>query len=120
MAELWYGKKRILSDMRVARSTFAISKGLMFAFKKKISRGICLVMPVSKDVKYGAAVTMMFCFYKMDILFVNSSFKVVDKVELKPWKISYIPREKCKYVIESLPKTFNEIEIGEKVTIKGL
>lgn len=117
MGKLLHKGKIILDSMRIARSTWAISKGLMFSSKKTISKGICLVMPVEKDVKFGAAVTMWFCFYKMDILFINSSYIVVDKITLSPWKLSYIPKEKCMYVIESTAGKFDTISIGDHVDL---
>ncbi len=104
--------------MIYATSMLQISKGLMFAGKKKIKKGICLVMPGKVDVKFGASVTMMFCFHKMQMIFIKSNLEVVDKVTLRPWKITYTPKDKCCYVIESLPKTFDNIKIGDKIEIK--
>lgn len=107
----------ILEEMRVARSGLSLAYGLMFASKKKVERGMCLVFP-NKDVKYGAAITMWFCFMSYEILCINSNFKVVDKVVLRPFKTTYIPKDKCKYVIESLPGTFESIKEGDVVRIK--
>lgn len=101
--------------MKYLTSVFTISKGLMFASKKKIRKGVCLVMPSKKDGRFGSSVTMMFCFYSMQILFVNTKMEVVDKVTLRPWISTYTPKAACKYIIESLPKTFDKIEIGDNV-----
>ena len=118
MAELINSKKEVvLKDMRVARSGLSLAYGLMFASKKKVQRGMCLVFP-RQDVQYGAAITMWFCFMSYEILCVNSNFKVVDKVVLRPFKTTYIPKDKCRYVIESLPGTFKSIEEGDIVRIK--
>lgn len=117
MGKLRYNNKEVLSSMKIATSTWAISKGLMFASKKKIKKGMCLVMPVKDDVQFGAAVTMMFCFHKMEIIFINSKYEIVDKVILKPWRVSYIPKQPCHYVIESLPGTFKDFNIGDRVEI---
>jgi len=117
-AKLYHNKKEILSQMLYATSTYEISKGLMFSSKKKISKGMCLVMPTKKDVRFGASVTMMFCFSAMEIIFINQKFKVVDKVVLPAWKISYIPKEACTFVIESTVGKFENINIGDIVEIK--
>ncbi|MFP4402439.1 MAG: DUF192 domain-containing protein [Candidatus Nanoarchaeia archaeon] len=118
MAELIHKSKTILPQMRVAQSGFALAYGLMFASKKKVRQGLCLVFPGNEDVQYGATITMWFCFFKYEILFINSNKEVVDKVILRPWRMSYIPKEKCKYVIESLPNTFELIKIGDRIKIK--
>lgn len=118
LAKISHDGKIILDKMKYATSTYQISKGLMFSGKTKIKNGMCLVMPSTKDVKFGASVTMMFCFSSMEIIFVNSNMEVVDKVILKPWKISYTPKKECRYVIESLVGTFKNIEIGHVVKIE--
>jgi uncharacterized membrane protein (UPF0127 family) len=86
----------------------------MFASYKKVSRGMCLVLNKDKFVNLH----MLFCFYNYGILFVNSKFQVVDKVVLKPWCLKYVSKKPCKYVIESLPKTFNKIKINDIIKIK--
>lgn len=101
-----------------ATSTFRISLGLMFASKKRIDKGICLVMPIKKDVKFGASVTMFFCFFPMEILFVNSNFCVVDKVILKPWRLNYTPKSACMYVIESSVGKFKDINIKDIIKLE--
>lgn len=118
MAKLIHNGKEILSDMRYLESVFSVSKGLMFSGKEKIEKGVCLVMPSKKDVKYGASVTMLFCFSSLEVLFVNSDFFIVDKVILKSWKPSYTPKGPCRYVIESNPGSFKDLNVGDKVEIE--
>lgn len=108
----------LLPRIKMATSTFAISKGLMFAGEKKIKQGICLVMPASKDVQFGASVTMFFCRHPMDILFVNSDMKVVDKVTLKTWVANYTPKAPCKYILESWKGSFGEVKLGDSIELK--
>ena len=117
MEKLIYKNKTILKEMKYATSIFEISYGLMFASKKKIERGICLVMPIAKNLKFQSAVTMLFCFHSMNILFLDEKFKVVDNVNLKPFKFSYIPKKSSKYVIESTKDKFKNIKIGDRVKI---
>lgn len=118
MAQLIHNSKVILENMGVANSGIQLAYGLMFASKKKVQKGLCLVFPGSVDVRRGATITMWFCFRKYEILFINSKYEVVDKAVLRPWKTSYVPAKACKYVIESLPTTFDEISLGDRVQIK--
>lgn len=103
--------------MKYATNIFEISVGLMFASKKRIKKGICLVMPTRKDSRFAGSVTMLFCFASYDILFVNTQYEVVDKKTLKPFVFSYTPKAKCKYVIESSKGSFSKINIGDKIAI---
>lgn len=104
--------------MRYATRVTEISRGLMFATRKRIERGLCMVMPSDKDVKFGSSVTMFFCFSSLDVLFVNIKYEVVDKVTLKPWLPNYTPKAPAKYVIESSVGKFKDINVGDKVEIK--
>mgnify|MGYP006270758429 FL=1 len=103
--------------MRYITSILGISFGLMFSLPTRIKKGVCLVMPTDKDVRYGASVTMMFVFSSLDIIFVNSKYEVVDKITLKPWVTTYVPKKECRYIIEGSKKTFKNINIGDKVEI---
>lgn len=116
--KLIHKNKIILNEMKYATGTFEISKGLMFKGKKEVEKGMCIVMPSKNDVKYGASITMFFCFSDMQILFVNSKFEVVDIKTLKTWTPSYTPKKPCKYAIESIPNKFDMIKIGDKIKIE--
>ena len=117
---LYHKEKPVLPEMRISNSLFRISYGLMFSSRKKIRKGLCMVFPATKDVRYGASVTMFFVWYPLDIIFVNSSGIVVDKITLKPWLPSYTPRAACRYVIEAQKGQFSDLAIGDKVHISGL
>ena len=118
MAKLIHNKKEILSNLKYASSFWDISIGLMFRGKETIKKGICLEMPSSEDIKTGATITMLFCFHPLEILFVNSKHKVVDKTILKPWALAYTPKAACKYVFETTPNTFKNIKIGDNIKIE--
>ena len=120
MAKLIHKGKVVLTEMKYLTSMWEISKGLMFASKKKCEKGVCMVMPTQKDVRFGSTVTMWFCFHRLEILFVNSNFEVVDKAILRPFKNSYTPIKECIYVIECFPGKLNKIKIGDKIKIVKL
>ena len=116
--KLIHNNKIILNEMRYSTNIFDISKGLMFKGRKTVEKGLCMVLPSSKDVKFGASITMLFCFVDMQIIFINSEFKVVDKKNLKTWTSNYTPKKPCKYIIESTIGKFDKIKIGDLVSIK--
>ncbi len=118
MAKLIHKKKIILKNMKYATRISEISRGLMFASKKRVKSGICLVILSKKDVRFGSSVTMLFCFSSLEIIFVNSKFIVVDKVILKPWRFNYTPKIPSKYIIESSIGTFKNIKIKDTIKIE--
>lgn len=112
MAKLMHNGKTILNNMSYLNNLFSISKGLMFASKNKVKNGACLVIP--KNTK--PTIHMFFCFYPYEILFVDENYQVRDKKLLKPWTM-YSSKNYARYVLESLPGTFKDIKIGDKIKI---
>lgn len=104
--------------MIYAKSIFTIARGLMFSSKKRIDKGMCLKLPHYKDSKYGAATTNLFVFYPLAIIYVNSKFKIVDKIVLKPWVFNYVPKSSCMYIIESTKGKFDNLNVGDVVKIE--
>lgn len=118
MSKLIHKNKTILNQMKYASSPLSLAKGLMFATKNKIKKGICLALPGKEDQKTNATITMLFVFHPLEIIFINTKMQVVDKTILNPWKISYIPKKPCKYVIETTPGTLKNIKIGDQIKIE--
>ncbi len=116
-AKLIYQNKIILENMKYASSFLSRAKGLMLASKKKVKNGICIALPVKTDTRFKASVTMLFCFYPLEILFVNSAFQIVEKTILRPWKFNYTPANACNYIIEAEVGTFANLEIGHYIKI---
>ncbi|MCA9460153.1 MAG: DUF192 domain-containing protein [Nanoarchaeota archaeon] len=117
MAKLIHKGKIILPHMKYATGTFEISTGLMLASEKKVKKGICLVMPSLGNVKFGSSVTMLFCIHDLEIIFVDTNFKVVDKKILKTWTPSYTPKAAAKYVIEAQVGDLKDIKVGDSIEI---
>lgn len=80
--------------MKIKYCNSWISKaiGLMFSFRPKI-----LVFSFKKE-KF-IPLHMFFVFRTIDVLFLDSKKKIVEKATLRPFSV-YIPIHKAKYVIE--------------------
>jgi uncharacterized protein len=119
----WSNKKShklVLKDIYVTKNLFEKSFGLMFAGKKKCENGMLFEFLKRKETRFGASITMFFCFYSLDIIFINKDKKIVDKTTLKPFKWNYTPKKKCVYVIESIKDRFKNLKVGDLVSIELL
>ena len=110
-------KDLILKDLKIAKNKINCAYGLMFASKKRCRNGLKLSF-LKEEVRFGASITMLFCFFPLDIIFVNSKNKIVDKVALKPFKFTYVPKEKCLYVVEVYKGGFSKLKIGDFIRIE--
>src|SRR3989338_6045084 len=90
-------KKLIIGKVKLAKTRAERMRGLMFS--RKPEHALILCMP--KESRIGSAIHMMFVFYPLDVLFLDSKKQVVDKVlGLKPFALNYVPKRAAKYVVE--------------------
>lgn len=66
-------------------------KGLMFSKK----RNVYFVNSKSQKV----IIHMFFVSFPLNILFLNESFEVIEKIVLQPWRV-YFTKKPVKYIIE--------------------
>ena len=115
MAQLVYNGEVILKKMKYIASVFGVMKGLMFSGKQQIKDGVCLALPFKKDSCAG--VTNLFVFSHLNVVFVDSTFRVVDKTTLYPFKFHYRPAGLFRYIIESSESSLRKIKISDNVKI---
>lgn len=103
-------KRIIIKKVKVAKTHAQRMRGLML--RKKADYALILCMP--QESRISSAIHMLFVFYPIDVLFLNSKKQVVDKVlGLKPFALNYVPKRPAKYVVE-LPEGYGKkAEIGD-------
>jgi len=86
-----------------------------FTFRRKLEKGEGLVLVDKQDSRVNAAITMLFVFFDLGVIWVNGSGKIVDKKLARSWRLSYSPKEPAQYVIESHPNILEKIQIGDHI-----
>jgi hypothetical protein len=106
--------KRVIGRRTVfCRSVFSQMRGLMFS-RNDEDRALVMAFPKERIVPLH----MMFVFYPIDILFVDSGKRVVEiKAGAKPFISQIVPKHKARYVIELAAGKImeNKIKIGDKL-----
>ncbi|MBI2530471.1 MAG: DUF192 domain-containing protein [Candidatus Diapherotrites archaeon] len=103
--------KMIIRKAKLAKTSAQRMRGLMFS--RRPDYALILCMP--RESRLGAAIHMLFVFYPIDVLFLNSKKQVVDKaLGLRPFALNYAPKRAAKYVVE-LPEG-----LGKKARIGDL
>jgi len=96
-------KKTVASEVEVAKSPWAKTKGLMF--REGIGEDSCLLMDFENE---GPHSIWMFCMkFRIDVIFLDGNRRVTDIFEkVKPvsfnpgtWKV-YGPSKNVKYILE--------------------
>ncbi len=103
-------KKTIIRKVEIAKTHLQRMRGLMFAPKPDYALILC--MP--QESRINSAIHMLFVFYPIDVLFLNSKKRVVDKVAgLKPFSLGYAPKRPAKYVVELPEGLGKKAKIGD-------
>lgn len=86
-----------------------------FTFRRGLAAGEGLVLVEPADSRMSSAVTMLFCFMDLGVIWVNDAGEVVDKTVARPWRLSYVAQAPARYVVELDPALLAEVEIGQRL-----
>jgi len=103
----------LIEQSRWCNTFFSRMRG--FTFRRKLEKGEGLVLVDKQDSRVNAAITMLFVFFDLGVIWVNGSGKIVDKKLARSWRLSYSPKEPAQYVIESHPNILEKIQIGDHI-----
>jgi len=107
--------KPVLGKIKVVRNFFARFKGLMFS---KEPQPLVIEFPQSSGIK--APIHTFFVKFPIDVIFLDTNFKVVDFIEnLLPFKL-YISQSLAKYLLELPQQTIKSsgIEFGDIIIFR--
>ena len=102
-----------LIRIMVCDTFFYRLRGLMF--RKNISQDEGLLLVQGNDSRVDSSIHMLFVPFKLGVIWINSNFKVVDRIIAKPWGLAYFPTVPAKYTLEIHPDHLTEFEIGDEV-----
>ena len=107
-------KIKIIKKIKIADSFFRKFKGLVFEKKENFDYG--LIFHLEREGRINASIHMLFVFFPIDAVFLNSKKKVVDIARnLRPFILNYTPKKAAKYIVE-LPIGLSEkIELDDKL-----
>jgi len=110
---------QVLVDRARWCNTFG-SKLRGFTFRRSLAPGEGLVLVEQSESRMNSSITMLFTLCELGVVWVNSSFEVVDKTLARPWRLSYIPQSPAQYAIEADPSILDKIEVGDRVRFDSL
>jgi len=84
-------------------------------FKKYLPDEQGLLLVQSSDGKVNSSIHMMFMWIDLAVIWINSDYKVVDRVIAQRWKLGYFPKSPAKYVLETGVSHINDFNIDDVV-----
>ncbi|MBA7625274.1 hypothetical protein ES703_32701 [subsurface metagenome] len=110
--------KILVSEIELADTFWRRFRGLMF--RRKFQRGKALMFKFSKPSRY--AVHMWFVWFPIDLIYLDSGFRVVElRAGLKSWRF-YRPKAIVNYLIEAPVGTISRagVKVGHKISLEGV
>ena len=96
---------------------FCQLRGLTFRSRLPWEEGLLLVG--TRDSRLNSSIHMLFVWFDLTVVWINSEQKVVDKVLARPWRPAYFAKRPAKYVLEIHPERWGDFEIGDAVRFKN-
>ena len=106
-------RKKVIEKVRFANGFFGKFRGLMFERKKNFDYG--LVFEFGSEKRIEASIHMMFVFFPIDAVYLDSQKKVVDVATVKPFSLNYTPKKKAGFLIELPAGTAKKICTGDNL-----
>ena len=106
----------VIGNLKFADNFFRKLKGLMFERRGNFDYG--LVFEFAGEAKIGASIHMLFVFFPIDVVYLDSGRKVVDVATVRPWTLNYTPKKAAKFLIELPIGKAKGIKIGDKLSWK--
>lgn len=85
--------------------------GFTFRWEIKIDEGLVLVE--RRESRVETSIHMLFVWTDLAVLWLDSSFCIVDKVLARSWRPYYAPGTSSRYVVELNPSRLDEYNIGD-------
>ncbi|MGH2537894.1 MAG: DUF192 domain-containing protein [Candidatus Promineifilaceae bacterium] len=87
-----------------------------FTFRRRLSAGEGLVLVEAAEGRASAGITMLFVFFALGVVWLDSAGRVVDSVVARPWRISYLPQAPARYILEARPEIVAEVRLGDQLS----
>jgi hypothetical protein len=104
----------IASDVKFC-TTF-LSRGLGLMCRRRIRENQAYIFVEPRESLTATAITMLFVFFPIGVIWLNSNRRVVDKTLALPWRLIYAPDRPARYYVEAHPAALERVEIGDMLT----
>jgi uncharacterized membrane protein (UPF0127 family) len=90
-------------------------RGLTFRRSLPEDEGLLLDERVENAI--ASSIHMLFVFFPIAAIWLDSQFRVVDKTLARPFRLYYASRQPARYVLEGTPALLERVEIGDQLYI---
>jgi len=86
-------------------------------FRRSLSPDEGVLLVASRASIAAAAIHMLFVFFPIAVIWLDDSFRVVDAVLARPFRLFYAPRAPARYILEAAPVLLDRVAVGDQLYI---
>lgn len=84
-------------------------------FRRQLEPGEALIIVHSSDSAVQTSIHMLFVFFPIAAVWINTQGRVTSAQLAEPWRPYYASPEPARYVLETSPVFLAQISVGEEV-----
>ena len=84
-------------------------------FERKANFDYGLVFPFGHETRMGSSIHMLFVFFPIAAVYLDSGKRVVDLAVLNPFALNYTPKKPAAFLIELPAGKAKELSLGDKL-----
>jgi len=105
-------------DLSLVTASYCVSfvcrlRGLTFRRNITPDQGLLLVQ--GRDSRLDSGIHMLGMFFDIGVVWITSSYEVVDTRLARAWRPIYIPIRAARYVLEIHPSRLNDFHVGDQL-----
>lgn len=89
-------------------------RGLMLRRGLPDDEGLLFVY--DRESVSGTSIHMLFVFFAIAAVWLDTDGRVVDARLARPWRPFYVPAKPARYLIEARPALLDRVQVGDRLT----
>ena len=104
----------LASRVLICKTFWLKFRGLMF--RRSLDPDEACVFVHSRASITETTIHMLFVFFPIAVLWLDSQKRVVDAVVARPFRPYYAPREAARYFVEGVPRMLEQVALGDELS----
>jgi uncharacterized membrane protein (UPF0127 family) len=103
---------------RVVRCDTFFSRARGLTFRRALGEDEVYIFSQDRESVTSTTIHMLFVFFPIAVVWLDSRMRVVDTALAKPWRPYYAPRQPAQFFLEGHPSLLEKVQSGDEIVIE--